>query len=88
KTGEGIEALKQAIWEKLSLIRIYMDKPGRGVDYEEPLIVEEGATVGDACKKLGGKFTDRFRFARVTGPSADHDNQQVGKEHTLRDEDI
>jgi len=33
---KGLEALKEKIWEKLGLIRVYMDKPSRGVDYEEP----------------------------------------------------
>jgi ribosome-interacting GTPase 1 len=65
-----------------------MDKPGRGVDREEPLILREGDTVDDACEKLGGSFDERFRFARVTGPSAKHDEQQVGRSHELADEDI
>jgi len=65
-----------------------MDKPGRGVDYDEPLILFEGDTVGDACRKLGGSFDERFRFARVTGPSAKHDEQQVGRDHELADEDV
>ncbi len=46
------------------------------------------ATVDDACEKLGGSFDERFRFARVTGPSAKHDEQQVGRDHELADEDI
>ncbi|MFW5900853.1 MAG: TGS domain-containing protein, partial [Halodesulfurarchaeum sp.] len=45
-------------------------------------------TVEDALSKLGGTFDDRFRFARVTGPSAKHDEQQVGRGHTLKDEDV
>ncbi len=65
-----------------------MDKPGRGVDYEEPLIVREGDTVAEACEKLGGEFRDRFRFARVSGHSAKHDEQQVGLDHELADEDV
>jgi len=84
----GLDALKQELWDALGLIRVYMDKPGRGVDYEEPLVVRAGDTVGDACRKLGGNFEDRFRFARVTGPSAKHDEQQVGKSHELADEDV
>jgi len=84
---KGLDALKERIWEELGLIRIYMDKPGRGVDYEEPLILFEGATVEDACEKLGGEFENRFRFARVSGPSAKHDEQQVGLDHELADED-
>jgi ribosome-interacting GTPase 1 len=85
---KGLDALKEHIWESLGLIRIYMDKPGRGVDREEPLILREGATVGDACEKLGGDMEERFRFARVSGPSAKHDEQQVGTEHVLADEDV
>ena len=85
---KGLDALKERIWDELGLIRVYMDKPGRGVDYEEPLVIEEGATVDDAIEKLGGDFDERFRFARVTGPSAKHDEQQVGREHTLEDEDV
>jgi ribosome-interacting GTPase 1 len=84
----GLDALKEAIWAELGLIRIYMDKPGRGVDDEEPLILRAGDTVGDACEKLGGSFDERFRFARVTGPSAKHDEQQVGRDHELADEDV
>jgi ribosome-interacting GTPase 1 len=84
----GLDALRETIWQELGLIRVYMDKPGRGVDYEEPLILFEGDTVGDACEKLGGEFADRFRFARVSGPSAKHDEQQVGTDHELADEDV
>ncbi|MFP4625582.1 MAG: OBG GTPase family GTP-binding protein [Natronomonas sp.] len=86
---KGLESLKQTLWERLGLIRIYMDKPGRGVDYDEPLILTESEnTLGDALEKLGGTFEERFRFARVTGPSAKHDEQQIGRDHGLADEDV
>ncbi|WP_255190930.1 OBG GTPase family GTP-binding protein [Natronobeatus ordinarius] len=84
----GLEALKDRLWENLGLIRVYMDKPGRGIDWEEPLVIEEGSTIEDAVEKLGGEFKERFRFARVSGPSATHDEQQVGTEHVLEDEDV
>ncbi len=86
--NKGLDALKEKMWEELGLIRIYMDKPGRGVDYEEPLVIRRGDTVDDALQKLGGTLDERFRFARVTGPSAQHDEQQVGRDHVLEDEDI
>jgi ribosome-interacting GTPase 1 len=86
--GKGLESLKESIWEELGLIRVYMDKPGRGVDYDEPLVLSEGDTIEDACEKIGGDFKERFRFARVSGPSAKHDDQQVGMDHTLADEDV
>jgi ribosome-interacting GTPase 1 len=88
ETGAGLDDLKERLWDALGLVRVYMDKPGRGVDYDEPLVLREGDTVGDACEKLGGNFRDSFRFARVTGPSAKHDEQQVGLDHGLLDEDV
>ena len=86
---KGLDGFKARLWDELGLIRVYMDKPGRGVDYEEPLVLMQGEnTVGDALRKLGGSLEERFRFARVTGPSAKHDEQQVGRDHELRDEDV
>jgi len=85
---KGLDVLTDRIWDSLELIRVYMDKPGRGVDYEEPLVLGEGETIGDACDKLGGRFRERFQFARVSGSSAKHDGQQVGKNHELADEDV
>ena len=84
----GLDSLTERIWQELDLIRVYMDKPGRGPDYEEPLVLRAGQTVGDACAKLGGELDERFRFARVSGPSAKHDDQQVGTGHELADEDV
>ena len=85
---KGLDGLKEEIWEELGLIRVYMDKPGRGVDYEEPLVLPPESTVEDACLDIGGdEFLNRFRFARVRGDSAKHDDQQVGLEHELADED-
>jgi small GTP-binding protein len=85
---KGLDALRDRIWDELGLVRIYMDKPGRGVDRQDPLVLRKGDTVADACEKLGGSFDERFRFARVTGPSAKHDDQQVGTDHELEDEDV
>lgn len=85
---KGLESLKDHIWEALGLMRIYMDKPGRGVDYDEPLVLSRGSTIEDACHNIGGDMKERFRFARVSGPSAKHDEQQVGMGHELADEDV
>ena len=85
----GLDALKDRLWEELGLIRVYMDKPGRGVDYAEPLVLMEGNNpLDDALERLGGTLDERFRFARVTGPSAKHDEQQIGRDHELADEDV
>jgi len=86
---KGLDALRERIFDSLGLVRIYMDKPGRGVDYDEPLVVTESEnTVGDVLDTMGGEFDERFRFGRVSGESAKHDEQQVGRTHELADEDV
>ena len=82
----GIENLKEGIYKKLKLIRIYM-KPKRGkVDYSKPLIVREGDGVGDVWKKL--RLHGKMEYAVVWGKSAKFDGQKVGEEHMLSDGDI
>jgi ribosome-interacting GTPase 1 len=86
--GEGLDELKDKIFEGLSLIRIYMKEKGEDPDKEDPLIMTEGATVGDALDELPGDMRDRFKDAKVTGESSKFPEQKVGTEHELADEDI
>ena len=88
ETGEGLDQLKDEIFEGLSLIRVYMKEKGEDPDKEDPLIMTEGATVGDALDELPGDMRDRFKDAKVTGESSKFPEQKVGKEHELMDEDI
>ncbi|MFB6114908.1 MAG: OBG GTPase family GTP-binding protein [Candidatus Nanohalobium sp.] len=88
ETGEGLEQLKDEIFEGLSLIRVYMKEKGGDPDKEDPLIMTEGATVEDALEELPGDMKDRFKDAKVTGESAKFPQQKVGMEHKLMDEDI
>ncbi len=88
ETGENLDELKDLIFENLSLMRIYMKEKGEEPDREDPLILEEGSTVGDALDELPGDMRDRFKAARVTGESSKFPEQKVGVEHELVDEDI
>ena len=88
KGGDGLEALKEAIFSILKLIRIYMKPVGKQTDCDEPLILKESDKVEDACKKLHRDFKRKFRYATVSGPSAKHTVQKVGLEHRLKDGDV
>jgi small GTP-binding protein len=84
----GLEQLKKAIWEKLSLTRIYLKKIGKDPDMKEPMIVKGSPTVMDVCEKIHREFAKNFRFARVWGRTAKFPGQKVGGEHRLADRDI
>jgi ribosome-interacting GTPase 1 len=86
--GENLEELKEAIWNKLGLIRLYMKEIGREPDMHEPLIMKEGWTVFDVAKKILRGQEKYLKYARIWGPSAKFDEQKVGAEHRLHDGDI
>lgn len=85
---KNLEELKDAIFEQLGLIRIYLkQKTNTEADKEEPMIMEQDETIEDLCEQLHDTFLDRFKHARVWGESAKHPGQRVGLDHTIQDED-
>lgn len=86
---EHLDELKQLIFDKLNFIRIYLKEVNKKADMEEPLIMRKGCTLRSICEKLHRDFVDKFRFARIWGPSAKFEGQQMLKlDHELQDGDI
>jgi hypothetical protein len=88
RDGMGLDELKEAIFSELKFIRVYLKPVGKSVDYDEPMILRQGDTIEDVCKRLHRDFEKKFRYATVTGPSAKHDMQKVGLDHILEDGDV
>jgi len=86
--GQNLEIVKETIFKKLRLIRIYLKRMGREADLNEPMIVKKDATIYDVCKKIHNDFVNRFRFARVWGSSAKFPGQKFSLSHVLKDKDI
>jgi hypothetical protein len=86
--GQGLDQLRDAIYDTLGFIRVYLKPPGKEADMKEPLIVKSNSTVKDVCEYLHRDMVEKFRFALVTGRSAKFKEQTVGLEHQLADEDI
>lgn len=84
----NIKEVKEKIFKKLNLIRVYL-KPQHGEpDYDEPLIIKRGSKVKDVCGKLHRDFIKKFRYARVWGNSVKFQGQKVGMDHILEDGDL
>ncbi len=86
--GWYIERLKELIFEKLSLIRIFMKEPGKEADMKEPLITFKGVSVRDVCNKLHKDFVSKFKFCRVWGKSSKFPGQKLTLRHILDDRDV
>lgn len=84
--GIGLDELKELIWQKLGLIRIYLKPKDKEPDFQEPLILKKGAKVTTVAEEL---FPEKEEFKQILlwGPSARFPGQQVSLNHKLKDED-
>ncbi|MBI2134888.1 GTP-binding protein [Candidatus Woesearchaeota archaeon] len=85
----NIDELKELIFRRLRLMRIYLKEYNKKADLDEPLIIKEGATLRDLCSKLHKDFVSKFKFAKVWGKSAKYPGMKITKiDHAMEDEDI
>ncbi len=86
--NKNINELKEEIYKKLNMIRVYT-KPREGeADMERPLMLPSGSTVGDACRRILRDQAASLSHARIWGKSAKFPGQKNGREHILLDGDI
>lgn len=86
--GRNLEAMKQAIYEKLEIMRVYSQAPGEQAKLHLPFVLTIGSTVEDFAGKVHQDFAQNLKSARVWGASAAFPGQTVSREHVLQDGDI
>ena len=85
----GIAELKELIYEKLKIIRIYLKEYNKKADMEEPLIMWQDCTLKDLCLKLHRDFVDKFKLAKIWGKKVSYPGQKIVKlNFELSDGDI
>jgi len=85
--NDDVEDIKQKIWSRLNKIYVFTKQPGRKKDYP-PVALEKGDNIETLALKVHKDFVKKFRFARIWGPSARFNGQEVGLSHILKEEDI
>ncbi len=83
-----IEQLKELIFERLDLIRLYLKEPSKEADLKVPLIISRNSKVEDLCNKLHKDFVAKFKFCRVWGKSSKFPGQRFMLDHKLQDRDV
>jgi len=86
-TGEGLDALRDALFRFLRMIRVYTRAPGKRENREQPFVLPEGSTILDLAQRSHKDVKKGMKQARVWG-SAKFDGQPVEKNHVLADEDV
>lgn len=87
--GINLEELKEHIYKKLRIIRIFLKEVDKKPDMDEPLMMWENSTLRDLCRKLHKDFEEKFKFAKIWGKSAKYDGQKIMKlDHVIQDKDV
>ena len=86
--GINMERLKELIFERLNLIRLYLKEAGKEADMVEPLIIKAKPTIRNVCERLHKDFVTKFKFARVWGPSSKFPGQKFMLDHVMKDKDV
>jgi len=87
-TGRNIDKIKQAIFEKLQVIRVFSQAPGEEAKLDLPFVLSIGSSVEIFAGKVRQDFAENMKSARVWGTSAAFEGQTVSREHILHDWDI
>ena len=93
-SGEGLDILRQMVFDALDIIRIYTKIPGKKADLASaPFVLKNGSTVLDAARAVHREFVNSLKFARVWSSekskhSVKYDGQMVERTHQLQDGDI
>ncbi|HXF83559.1 MAG TPA: TGS domain-containing protein [bacterium] len=87
RAGTGLEALREAGFRLLRVIRVYSKPPGQKPDLSAPFILPAGSTVLDAAAAIHKVFVEKLRFARLWRGTA-YSGQMVGRDHVLEDGDV
>ncbi len=77
----SLDRLRDELWKLTGLIRVHLRDGG------DPVALEPPATVLDVADSIHHELRETCTGARIWGPSARFDGQQVGREHTLSDGD-
>jgi hypothetical protein len=87
KTQEGIEELKEKIFQSFNKIRIYTKEPGKEKS-NRPIIMNPNSSAKDIAEKILKGFSKKVKETKIWGPSSKFPGQKVGLSHELKDLDV
>lgn len=73
----GLEELREKIWKKLKLVRLYLVKQNEKPNFESPIIMKKGKSLADVAKKIGEGFAEEKKEAVIWGTGAKFPGQEV-----------
>lgn len=73
----NLDFLREEIWKRLKLVRIYLVKPDEEPNFEDPIIMKSGETLEDVIVKLGTRISENTTRAKIWGTGSKFQAQEV-----------
>ena len=87
-SDEALGHLKQHIFRRLDIVRVYTKAPGKKpVEDSSPFVLKRGSTIMDAARAIHKDISQTFKFARVWG-KIKFEGQMVERNYVLEDGDL
>jgi ribosome-interacting GTPase 1 len=86
-SGSNLEALRQALYDGLDILRVYTKSPGKKPDLDAPFVLKQGATVLDVAGAVHKDIATALKFAKIWGADK-FDGQRVTREYVVQDGDV
>lgn len=83
----SLNLFKQAVFDSLSIIRVYTKHVGHEAKLIDPVILPLGSTVEEAARLIHKDFAANLKFAKIWGQGK-FDGQRVQRDFQLSDGDV
>lgn len=84
---DSLSKLQKALFEAMSIMRIYTKHVGHEVELVDPVIIPIGGTVEEAAVAIHKDFGQKLKFAKIWGQGK-FDGQRVNRDYVLFDGDV
>ena len=85
--GHGLEALREDVFRRLDVVRVYTRAPGQAIDRTRPFVLRRGETLEALAETIHKDWRERLRYAHVWG-SGKFQGQRVGRSYAPADGDV
>jgi uncharacterized protein len=86
--GQGLEPLREAIYQAMDVVRIYTKSPAqKEADYERPFTIRRGGTLLEVAELVHKDIARNLKFGRVWGANV-HDGTVVKGDYVVSDQDV
>jgi ribosome-interacting GTPase 1 len=86
--GTGLDALKNAIYQSLDVVRVYTKSPtAKQADFEKPFTIHRGGTLLQIAEQVHKDFAENLSHARVWGEAV-HPGSTMKGDYVLHDKDV